>query len=79
MFRLCEIPLILMNDSITYELRGVIFYRTGKSILRNTIGHYMTYTRRDTKNWELFDDLKNKPIPVKDTTSVACEFLFYTI
>jgi len=79
MFRLCEIPPVLLNNSITYELRGVISFRSGKSNLRNTVGHYVTYTRRNTKNWEMFDDLKNKPIPVKDTTSVPCEFLLYTI
>jgi len=77
--RLCDISPVLVCETTTYELRGVIAFRHGKSKLRNSIGHYTTYAKRDTKSWELYDDLKIKPVPVKDTTIVPCEFLLYTI
>jgi len=77
--RLCDISPILISDTLIFELRGVISFHHGKSKLRNSIGHYTTYAKRDAKNWELYDDLKSKPIPVKDTTMVPCEFLFYSI
>lgn len=77
--KLCDIPTVLTYNSVTYELRGVICYHKRKSSLRNSIGHYNTYSRRGTRNWELYDDLKKKSIPVKETTMVPCEFVFYTI
>lgn len=77
--RLCDIYPILISETETFELRGVISFRQGKSKLRKSIGHYTTYAKRHAKDWELYDDLKTKPIPVKDTTMVPCEFLLYTI
>lgn len=77
--RLCDIPQILFHNSVAYELRGVISFHPGKSKLRNTIGHYNAYAKRGTGNWELFDDLKKKPIPTKDSKIVPCETLMYTI
>lgn len=79
MVKLCDISPILISESTTYELRSVITFRSGKSNLRSSIGHYTTYAKRDSKRWELYDDLKTKPLPVKDTTVVPCEYLFYTI
>lgn len=75
MIRLCNIPPVLINEAVVYELRGVISFRPGKSKLRNSIGHYITYTKRETKNWEMYDDLKNKSVPVRDIAVVPCEFL----
>lgn len=77
--RLCDIPKILIHNLVTYELRGVISFHPGKSKLRNTVGHYNAYAKRGTKNWELFDDLKKKPIPIKESKIVPCETLIYTI
>lgn len=78
--RLCDIPQILCNANQIFELRGVISFLAGKSKLRHSIGHYKGYAKRGaTNNWEIFDDLQKKPIPVKSTTKVNCEFLFYTI
>jgi len=56
--KLCDVPQILIHNSVTYELRGVISFHPGKSKLRNTIGHYNAYAKRGTGSWELFDDLK---------------------
>lgn len=64
---------------ITYELRGVISFHQPKSSLRNAIGHYTAYTKRGSQSWELYDDLKIKPIQVKGQTVVPCEFLYYTV
>lgn len=77
--KLCDIPPVIIHNSTTYELRGVICYHKGKSNLRNSIGHYNTYSKRHTNNWELYDDLKKKSISVKESSMVPCEFLFYTI
>jgi len=77
--KLRDIPQLLFNANITYELRGVICFRHGKSQLRHSSGHYMAYMKRGEKNWELYDDLKKKPIPIKDIVKVSIEFLFYTI
>jgi len=77
--KLCDIPQVLNMNSISYELRGVIHFRRGRSLLRNTVGHYTAYVKRCGKNWELFDDLKKKPMSVKETTNVSCELLLYTI
>lgn len=77
--QLSEIPQLLVLNSKTYELRGVISFQRGKSSLRNSIGHYCAYAKRGTKNWQLFDDVKKKPVPVKENKKVSCEFLIYTI
>ncbi|CAI6377697.1 unnamed protein product [Macrosiphum euphorbiae] len=77
--KLCDIPQILIHNSVTYELRGVISFHLGKSKLRNTIGHYNGYAKRGTGSWDLFDDLKKKPIPTKASKIVPVETLMYTI
>lgn len=77
--RLSDIPQILLYNSKCYELRGVVSFHPGNSKLRTTIGHYNVYAKRGTKNWQLFDDLKNKPIPVKSNQEISCELLVYTI
>lgn len=77
--KLGDIPQMLINNSVTYELRGVISFHPGKSKLRNTIGHYNAYARRGTGNWKLFDYLKKKPIPTKASKIVPIETLIYTI
>lgn len=77
--KLCDIPPIITHSDIIYKLRGIVCYRRGKSKLRNSVGHYKAYVKRETNNWELFDDLQKKTIAVKDTSIVSCEFLFYTI
>lgn len=77
--KLSDIPLVLKYKEMTYNLRGVLNYRHGKSKLRNSIGHYSTYARREAGHWELYDDMKNKPVSKKISTIVACEILIYTI
>ncbi|XP_016656228.2 uncharacterized protein LOC100569834 [Acyrthosiphon pisum] len=77
--KLCDIPQILTHSTKNYELRGVLCFYKGKGGLRSSVGHYTAYTKRYGRNWELFDDLKKKPIPVKETTTVNCEFLVYTV
>lgn len=72
--RLCDISLINICETITYELGGVIAFRQGKSKLR----HHITYAKRDKKKkMGVIDDLKIKPVLVKNTTIVPCEFLLY--
>jgi len=59
---LSDIPQVLIHGSTTYELRGVISFRQGKSNLRNLIGHYQTYLKRaGGNNWEFYDDLRKNP------------------
>lgn len=77
--KLCDIPQIILHNSKTYELRGVLSFKAGKTKLRNSIGHYCAFAKRETSNWELFDDMKKKTIPIKETKVVNCEFLVYTI
>ena len=67
--KLCDISQILQHNSKTYELRGLSF-KAGKTKLRNSIGHYCAFAKRGTSNWEQFDDMKKKPIPIKDTKVV---------
>jgi len=78
--KLSDIPLLLIHGTTAFELRGAICFHRGKSGLRTSVGHYTAYTkRRSGRQWELFDDMKKKPVPVKDTTKIMCEFLIYTI
>lgn len=61
-------PVLSVNDAI-YGLRWVCSHRHGMSKLRNAIGHYQSYCKRDQANyWEFYDDLKSKSIPVKSNT-----------
>jgi len=70
----------LIHGTTTYELRGAICFHRGKSGLRTSVGHYTAYAKRSSgRQWELFDDMKKKPVPVKDTTTIMCEFLIYTV
>jgi len=69
--KLCDIPQLLVHETMSYELRGVICFYRGKGSLRSSVGHYTSYTKRYGRNWEWFDDLKKKSIPVKDTTTGA--------
>lgn len=73
-----DIPQVMDLNSTLYELRRVIHFRRGRSLLR-TVGYYTAYIKRCGKNWELFDDLKKKPVPVKESKKVLCELLLYTI
>jgi len=67
-------------SNIKYELRGICSHRHGISRLRHSVGHYQSYCKRNSTNqWELYDDLKSKPMPVKSNSKVPCEFLVYTI
>ncbi|CAI6375745.1 unnamed protein product [Macrosiphum euphorbiae] len=56
--KLCDIPEIITVKSAVYELRGVLAFQRPKSSLRNSVGHYTTYVKRGSRNWELYDDLK---------------------
>jgi len=76
---LADIPAIVFHESTAYELRGVLNYHKGKTQLRNSIGHYTAYCKRQAGNWELYDDLKKNPKAVSIKTVVACELLLYTI
>lgn len=58
--KLDDIPQILLHNSKTYEIRGVISFSRGRSALRNTVGHYCAYAKRGIRNWQMFDDLKKK-------------------
>lgn len=77
--RLSDIPKLLVYNDITYELRGVISFQPAQSKLRTSSGHYTAYAIRGTKNWQLFDDLKNKPTPIKENKKISIELLVYTI
>lgn len=77
--KLCNIPPIIIHEEIVYELRGVICFHRGKSNLRSFVGHYNTYIKRDRRIWEMYDDLRKKAVPVKETETVPCETIFYTI
>lgn len=77
--RLSEIPKLFVYNYITYELRGVVSFQPAQSKLRTSFGHYNVYAIKGTKHWQLFDDLKKKPIPVKENKEVSCELLVYTI
>ncbi|KAF0688727.1 Uncharacterized protein FWK35_00036210, partial [Aphis craccivora] len=67
-----DIPQILVYESTTYELRGALHFYKGKSRLRNSVGHYTAYAKRGTHSWELYDDLKKRPIPVKENSTILC-------
>lgn len=45
--------------------------------IANAVLH--AYAKRGNKNWHLFDDLKKKPMPIKETKIVACEILFCSV
>ncbi|CAI6373556.1 unnamed protein product [Macrosiphum euphorbiae] len=77
--KLCDIPELITVKSTVYELRGALAFQRPKSSLRNSVGHYTTYTKRGSKNWELYDDLKKLPVQVKEQTIVPVEFLFYSV
>lgn len=77
--KLGDIPLVLIYKQIKYNLKGILGYRPGKSQLRNSIGHYSTYARREGGHWELYDDMRKKPVPIKNSKIVSCELLLYTI
>ncbi|XP_060856025.1 uncharacterized protein LOC132933765 [Metopolophium dirhodum] len=77
--KLCDIPKLIKVKSTVYELRGVLAFQRSKSSLRNSVGHYTTYAKRGSKNWELYDDLKKIPVQVKEQTIVPVEFLFYSV
>lgn len=76
MVKLCDISSVLISESTSYELQGVIYFRSENSNLRSSIGHYTTYTKSDSKRWKFYDDLKTKLLPVKDTTVVHINFYF---
>lgn len=77
--KLNDIPQILVYENTTYELRGAIHFYKGKSGLRNSVDHYTAYAKRGTHNWELYDDLKKRTIPVKENSTILCEFIIHTI
>ena len=77
--QICDIPKILQNNSCTYELRGIVNHRSGNTRTRSSIGHYNAYCKRNESRWEIMDDLKLKPTPIKENANVYCEYLVYTV
>jgi len=73
--KLYDIPQILLYNSRIYELRGVLNFRQGQSSLRKSGGHYCAYAKREYRNWQKFDDLKQKAIPIKDSQMISCGVL----
>ena len=76
-----KIPEVLsINGTLIYQcLRGVCCYHEGMSRLRSSVGHYTAHCKRLNGNWEIMDDLKKKPVPVKRTKKIPAEYLLYTI
>lgn len=74
--KLSDIPSIINIQNIFYELRGVCAFSGGDF---SSIGHYKAFCKRNQNNWELFDDLELKSIPIKENTVVQCESIFYTV
>jgi hypothetical protein len=64
--QLKNIPEVLQYSGKSFELRGVCTYRLGISCLRISIGHYMTLCKRGPHNWEIYEELQNKPKSVKN-------------
>jgi hypothetical protein len=77
--QLKNIPEVLQYSGKSFELRGVCSYSRGLNRLRTSIGHYLALCKRGPHNWEIYDVLQNKPKAVKETTTVPCEILIYTI
>lgn len=77
--KLSNIPPALIINNKAFELRGVFCYRQGLSRLRNSVGHYYAYGKRGPNNWEIFDDIRKKSKPVKNSIVAPCEYLVYTI
>lgn len=75
-----NVPPIIKLDSIQYHLRGICSHGYGRSEGIDAIGHYRSYCKRNgRRNWELYDDLNSKPIPVQPQTKIPCELLIYSI
>ncbi|XP_025192698.1 uncharacterized protein LOC112592766 [Melanaphis sacchari] len=77
--KLSNIPPVLIINDKAFELRGVFCYRQGLSRLRNSVGHYYAYGKRGPNNWEIFDDIRKKSKPIKNSIVAPCEYLVYTI
>jgi len=75
LIKLSDIPPILSVQNMNYELRGIC------SLTGNISGvdHYKAYCRRLNNNWEIYDDLAVKSIPVKSEIIVQFEYIYYTI
>lgn len=73
--KLQDIPQIIHIHSVNYELRGVVSF----SECMSNVGHYKAVCRRPNNNWEMYDDLTIKSIPVKSNMQVECEYILYTI
>jgi len=76
---ICDVPKVLQNNSCTYELRGIVNYRRGNTRTRLSIVHYNAYCKRSENRWEIMDDIKLKPTPIKENAHIYCEYLLYTV
>jgi len=68
--QICDIPKVLLHNGCSYELRGIVNYRSGNIRTRSSIGHYNAYCKRSQKRWEIMDDLKLKPTQTNENASL---------
>lgn len=77
--RLCDIPKLLVLKEINYNLRGLASYQLSGTRKRNSIGHYISYLRRENGLWEEANDTKDKIGKISSKTAVNIDILYYTI
>ncbi|KAF0746310.1 USP domain-containing protein [Aphis craccivora] len=73
--KLQKISQLINIQNVNYELRGIVSFSGSMS----NVGHYKAVCRRLNDNWETYDDLTIKSIPVKSNVLVECEYILYTI
>jgi len=74
--KLSEIPLVLIKQYTTYELRGVSSF-TGRNL--SEVGHYEAVCKGSNGTWKFYGDLATKGEPIKNGTMVNYETLLYNI
>lgn len=75
-----SIPRKLYLQQTEYWLRGIICFTPPDIVDKITdIGHYRAICLRSDDQWELYDDMKDKKIPISNQSIFNCEILVYTI
>ena len=74
-----NVPQIVNVNNVQYHLRGICSHAHEVNGQINDIGHYRAYCKRNSGNWELYDDQRPKSITINSKTEVPCELSIYSI
>lgn len=73
-----SLPTVVTINNSKYILRGVIGFQGPTCQNKKSLGHFVTYSLRYNKKWEIYNDLNEKVHDCSEYKQVRVQLLFYS-